>query len=318
MVARRDRAAGRALAVARASRTPRRTSSRTPAPTPVRRTGGKHLAVRRAARRGEPAGNVRALRADLFPDAHRTIERRVLDRARHSGPARARPAEADLARVQPPRRARLTVPRRPIMQIERGPEDAVAIDLPVEGVWFVPRRPEPARERPLRAARETQRARPLPGRRRKDASRWRRPARQLLRVSASGCTRRATARSRRWSTRARTPPSGTATSSTGGEHRRDRHRRRPVVLYAQLKQGSARVRVGDPSCPDRTSASSATRGTRTSRTCTSRCRARPRSRSGRRLETFPILFRDTIVIRDDVAHPRTNADVRRGDRVGGR
>ena len=36
------------------------------------------------------------------------------------------------------------------------------------------------------------------------------------------------------------------------------------------------------------------------------------------LETFPILFRDTIVIRDDVAHPRTNADVRRGDRVGGR
>jgi murein DD-endopeptidase MepM/ murein hydrolase activator NlpD len=34
------------------------------------------------------------------------------------------------------------------------------------------------------------------------------------------------------------------------------------------------------------------------------------------IETFPILFRDTIVIRDGFAHAPTNADVRRGDRVG--
>ena len=87
-------------------------------------------------RRGEPARDVRALLAHLS-DSHRTIERAFWIGL----------ATVALLALVPRRRISLAFNSLvalgslflvvQLMQIERGPEDAVAIDLPVEGVWFV-------------------------------------------------------------------------------------------------------------------------------------------------------------------------------------
>ena len=91
------------------------------------------------------------------------------------------------------------------------------------------------------------------------------------------------------------------------------------VMYAHLKQGSARVRVGDRVVSGQDIGLVGDSGNSDEPHLHIQVQSSPTFEiSDDDLETFPILFRDTIVIRDDVAHPRTNADARRGDQVGGR
>ena len=91
------------------------------------------------------------------------------------------------------------------------------------------------------------------------------------------------------------------------------------VLYAHLKQGSARVRVGDRVVSGQDIGLVGDSGNSDEPHLHIQVQSSPTFKiSDDDLETFPIRFRDAIVIRDDVAHPRTNADARRGDQVGGR
>lgn len=103
----------------------------------------------------------------------------------------------------------------------------------------------------------------------------------------------------------------------GGEHRRDRRRRRPVrALRApearqrargvgdRVVSGQAIGLVGDSGNSDEPHLHIQVQNTPTFVI------------AANDIEAFPILFRDTIVIRGGFAHAPTNADVRRGDRVG--
>ena len=89
------------------------------------------------------------------------------------------------------------------------------------------------------------------------------------------------------------------------------------VLYAHLKRGSARVDVGDRVVSGQVIGLVGDSGNSDEPHVHIQVQNSPTFDVGDRdLETYPILFRDTIVIRDGFAHAPTDADVRRGDRVG--
>jgi hypothetical protein len=89
------------------------------------------------------------------------------------------------------------------------------------------------------------------------------------------------------------------------------------VLYAHLKRGSVRVDVGDTVVSGQVIALVGNSGNSDQPHVHIHAQNRPTfGIAANDLETFPILFRKTIVIRDGFAHAPTNADVRRGDRVG--
>ena len=89
------------------------------------------------------------------------------------------------------------------------------------------------------------------------------------------------------------------------------------VLYAHLKRGSARVDVGDTVVSGQVIALVGDSGNSDEPHVHIQVQNSPTFDVGDRdLETYPILFRDTIVIRDGFAHAPTDADVRRGDRIG--
>ena len=207
-----------------------------------------------------------------------------------------------------------------LVQLERGPEDAVVIDLPFEGVWFVAsggRSPLVNGHYPLRVQRH---------------------ALDLFQV-VDGKTHRGGAdlltNYYTYGKRLQSPGDGIVTAvidSRPDAPVGDSDLEHPegnivvidigggrYVLYAHLKQGSARVRVGDRVVSGQDIGLVGDSGNSDEPHLHIQVQSSPSFEIGDDdLETFPILFRDTIVIRDDVAHPRTNADVRRGDRVGGR
>ena len=88
------------------------------------------------------------------------------------------------------------------------------------------------------------------------------------------------------------------------------------VLYAHLKQGSARVDVGDTVVSGQDIGLVGDSGNSDQPHLHIQVQDSPTFEITDEIETFPILFRKTIVIRDGFAHAPTNADVRRGDRVG--
>ena len=89
------------------------------------------------------------------------------------------------------------------------------------------------------------------------------------------------------------------------------------VLFAHLKRGSARVDVGDTVVSGQVIGLVGDSGNSDEPHLHIQVQNKPTFGIGDDdLETFPILFRETIVIRDGFAHAPTNADVRRGDRVG--
>jgi hypothetical protein len=207
-----------------------------------------------------------------------------------------------------------------LVQIERGPRDAVVIDLPFEGVWFVAsggRSPLVNGHYPLRVQRH---------------------ALDLFQV-VDGKTHRGAAdllgSYYAYGKRLFAPGDGTVTAvidSRPDAPVGDSDLEHPegnivvvdvgggrYVLYAHLKEGSARVRVGDRVVSGQNIGLVGDSGNSDEPHLHIQVQSSPSfAIADDDLETFPILFRDTIVIRDDVAHPRTNADVRRGDRVRGR
>ncbi len=207
-----------------------------------------------------------------------------------------------------------------LVQLERGPEDAVAIDLPFEGVWFVASGGRSALVNghyPLRAQRH---------------------ALDLFQVR-DGKTHRGGAdlltNYYTYSKRLLAPGDGRVTvviDSRPDAPVGDSDLEHPegnivvvdigggrYVLYAHLKQGSARVRVGDRVVSGQDIGLVGDSGNSDEPHLHIQVQNSSTFEiSDDDLETFPILFRDTIVMRDDVAHPRTNADARRGDEIGGR
>ena len=207
-----------------------------------------------------------------------------------------------------------------LVQLERGPEDAVTIDLPFESVWFVAsggRSTLVNGHYPLRAQRH---------------------ALDLFQV-VDGQTHRGgadlLANYYSYGKRLLAPGDGTVTEvidtrpdAPVGDSDLEHPEGNIVVvdigggryvLYAHLKQGSARVRVGDRVVSGQDIGLVGDSGNSDEPHLHIQVQSSPTFEiSDDDLETFPILFRDAIVIRDDVAHPRTNADVRRGDQVGGR
>ena len=256
----------------------------------------------------------------IFPDSHRTIERAFWIGL----------ATVALLALIPRRRISLAFNSLvalgslflvvQLMQIERGPEDAVAIDLPVEGVWFV----ASGGRSPLVNGHY--------------ALRSQRYALDLFQV-VDGKTHHGGAdlldNYYAYRKRLLAPGDGTVTEvidtrpdAPVGDSDLEHPEGNIVVidigggryvLYAHLKQGSARVRVGDHVVSGQDIGLVGDSGNSDEPHLHIQVQSSPKFEIGDDdLETFPILFRDTIVIRDDVAHPRTNADVRRGDRVGGR
>jgi hypothetical protein len=207
-----------------------------------------------------------------------------------------------------------------LVQLERGPEDAVAIDLPVEGVWFVASGGRSALVNghyPLRVQRNA-----LDLLQVVDAKTHRGGADLLTNYYSFG-------------KRLLAPGDGTVTTVIDSRPDKpvgDSDLEHPegnivvidigegrYVLYAHLKQGSARVRVGDRVVSGQDIGLVGDSGNSDEPHLHIQVQSSPTFEIGDDdLETFPILFRDTIVIRDDVARPRTNADARRGDQVGGR
>ena len=207
-----------------------------------------------------------------------------------------------------------------LAQIERGPEDAVTIDLPFEGVWFV----ASGGRSPLVNGHY--------------ALRTQRHALDLFQV-VDGQTHRGGAdllgNYHAYGKRLLAPGDGRVTTvidsrpdAPVGDDDLEHPEGNIVVidigagryvLYAHLKQGSARVRVGDRVVSGQDIGLVGDSGNSDEPHLHIQVQSSPSFElSDDDLETFPILFRDTIVIRDDVAHPRTNADVRRGDEIGGR
>jgi hypothetical protein len=256
----------------------------------------------------------------LFPDSHRTVVRAFWIGL----------AVLALLAIVPRRRISLAFNTLvalgslflvvQLAQLERGPEHAVAIDLPVEGVWYVGSGGRSALVNghyPLRVQRH---------------------ALDLFRV-VDGQTHRGGAdlltNYHAYGKRLLGPGDGTVTAvidsrpdAPVGDSDLDHPEGNIVVvdigggryvLYAHLKQGSARVRVGDRVVSGQDIGLVGDSGNSDEPHLHIQVQSSPSFEIGDdELETFPILFRDTIVIRDDVAHPRMNADVRRGDRVGGR
>ena len=89
------------------------------------------------------------------------------------------------------------------------------------------------------------------------------------------------------------------------------------VLFAHLKRGSVRVDVGDTVVSGQVIGLVGDSGNSDEPHLHVQVQNKPTfGIEDDDLETYPILFRDTIVIRDGFAHAPTNADVRRGDRIG--
>jgi murein DD-endopeptidase MepM/ murein hydrolase activator NlpD len=207
-----------------------------------------------------------------------------------------------------------------LVEIERGPEDAVAIDLPFEGVWFVAsggRSPLVNGHYPLRVQRHA-----LDLFQVRDGKTHRGGADLLTNYYSFGKRLLAPGDGKVMAvidTRPDAPvgdsdlehPEGNIVVVDIGDGR--------YVLYAHLKQGTARVRVGDRVVSGQDIGLVGDSGNSDEPHLHVQVQSSPTFEIGNDdLETFPILFRDTIVIRDDAAHPRTTADVRRGDQVGGR
>ena len=255
----------------------------------------------------------------MFPDSHRTIVRAFWIGLAALALLAIVPAGGS-RRVQPLVALGSLFLVVQLVQLERGPEDTVAIDLPVEGVWFVASGGRSALVNghyPLRAQRH---------------------ALDLFRV-VDGQTHRGgadlLANYYSYGKRLLAPGDGTVTEvidtrpdAPVGDSDLEHPEGNIVVvdvgggryvMYAHLKQGSARVRVGDRVVSGQDIGLVGDSGNSDEPHLHIQVQSSPTFKSsGDDLETFPILFRDAIVIRDDVAHPRTNADVRRGDQVGGR
>lgn len=205
-----------------------------------------------------------------------------------------------------------------LVQIERGPQNATTIDFPLEGVWFVAsggRSPFVNGHFPLRVQRH---------------------AVDLFQV-VDGHTRRGGADllENYYAFNERLTAPGNGRVSTVIDSRPDapvgdsdlEHPEGNVividigggryVLYAHLKRGSARVDVGDTVVSGQVIALVGDSGNSDEPHLHLQVQNKPTfGIDDDDLETFPILFRDTIVIRDGFAHAPTNADVRRGDRIG--
>jgi murein DD-endopeptidase MepM/ murein hydrolase activator NlpD len=205
-----------------------------------------------------------------------------------------------------------------LVRIERGPKNAVTIDLPLEGVWFVAsggRSSLVNEDYPLRVQRN---------------------AVDLLQV-IDGQTHLGGAdllfNYYAYGERILAPGDGRVTTvidsrpdEPAGDDDLDHPEGNVVVidigggryvLYAHLKRGSVRVRVGDRVVSGQDIALVGNSGDTDEPHVHIQVQNKPTFGIAEDdLETFPILFRNTIVIRDGVAHAPTNADVRRGDRVG--
>jgi murein DD-endopeptidase MepM/ murein hydrolase activator NlpD len=206
-----------------------------------------------------------------------------------------------------------------LVQLERVPEDAIAIDLPVEGVWFV----ASGGRSPLVNGHY--------------ALRSQRYALDLFQV-VDGKTHHGGAdlltNYYSFAKRLLAPGDGRVTEvidtrpdAPVGDSDLEHPEGNIVVIdigggryvmYAHLKQGSARVRVGDRVVSGQDIGLVGDSGNSDEPHLHIQVQSSPSFEIGDDLETFPILFRDTIVVRDDVARPRTSADARRGDMVGGR
>jgi hypothetical protein len=205
-----------------------------------------------------------------------------------------------------------------LTQIHRDPKNAVAIDLPLEGRWFVAsggRSVLVNGHYPLRVQRH---------------------ALDLFQV-VDGSTHRGGAdllyNYYAYSRRLLAPGDGTVTQvidsrpdAPVGDHDLEHPEGNVVVidigggryvLYAHLKQGSARVDVGDRVVSGQDIALVGDSGNSDEPHLHVQVQNKPTfDVTDDDIETFPILFRETIVIRDGFAHAPTNADVRRGDTVG--
>jgi hypothetical protein len=205
-----------------------------------------------------------------------------------------------------------------LVQIERGPENGTTIDLPLEGEWFVAsggRSPLVNGHYPLRLQRH---------------------AVDLLQV-VDGQTHRGGAdlleNYYAFNERLTAPGAGRVTAvidsrpdAPVGDHDLEHPEGNIVVidlgggryvLYAHLKRGSARVDVGDTVVSGQVIGLVGDSGNSDEPHLHIQVQNSPTFGIAENdIETFPILFRDTIVIRDGFAHAPTNADVRRGDRVG--
>ena len=205
-----------------------------------------------------------------------------------------------------------------LVQIERGPKNAVPMDLPFEGEWFVAsggRSSLVNGHYPLQVQRH---------------------GIDLLQV-VDGHTHQGGAdllyNYYAFGKRILAPGDGRVTSvidsrpdAPVGDHDPDHPEGNVVVIdigrgryvvYAHLKRGSARVRVGDRVVSGQDIGLVGDSGNSDEPHLHIQVQNRPTfGIEANEIETFPILFRKTIVIRDGVAHAPTNADVRRGDRVG--
>jgi hypothetical protein len=204
-----------------------------------------------------------------------------------------------------------------LVQIERGPKNATTIDLPLESVWFV----ASGGRSPLVNSHYSVRAQ--------------RYAVELVQV-VDGHTHRGGAdlleNYYAFNERLTAPGGGRVTTvidsrpdAPVGDDDPEHPEGNIVVidigggryvLYAHLKRGSARVDVGDTVVPGQVIALVGDSGTTDEPHVHIQVQSSPRFDIDEDIETFPILFRDTIVIRDGFAHAPTAADVRRGDRVG--
>jgi murein DD-endopeptidase MepM/ murein hydrolase activator NlpD len=205
-----------------------------------------------------------------------------------------------------------------LVQIERGPQSATTVDFPLEGVWFIAsggRSPLINRHYPLRVQRHAvDLFQVVDGQTHRGGA-------DLLenyyafneRLTAPGDGRVTTVIDSRpdapvGDSDLKHPEGNIIVIDIGGGRN---------VLYAHLKRGSARVDVGDKVVSGQVIALVGDSGTTDEPHVHIQVQNSPTfDVAANDIETFPILFRDTIVIRDGFAHAPTNADVRRGDRVG--
>jgi hypothetical protein len=205
-----------------------------------------------------------------------------------------------------------------LVQIERGPENPTTIDFPLEGVWYVAsggRSTLVNGHYPLRVQRH---------------------AVDLVQV-VDGSTHRGGAdlleNFYAYDERLTAPSDGRVTEvidtrpdAPVGDSDLEHPEGNAVVidigggryvLYAHLKRGSARVDVGDTVVSGQVIGLVGDSGNSDEPHVHIQVQNSPTfDVTDDELETYPILFRDTIVIRDGYANAPTDADVRRGDRIG--
>jgi len=205
-----------------------------------------------------------------------------------------------------------------LVQIERGPENPTTIDFPLEGVWYVAsggRSTLVNGHYPLRVQRH---------------------AVDLFQV-VDGSTHRGGAdlleNFYAYNERLTAPGDGRVTEvidtrpdAPVGDSDLDHPEGNAIVidigggryvLYAHLKRGSARVDVGDTVVSGQVIGLVGDSGNSDEPHVHIQVQNSPTfDVTDDELETYPILFRDTIVIRDGFANAPTDADVRRGDRIG--